>query len=317
MKKRSLFAAVTMLIVSAMVLTSATYAWFNVGGAATVGTMYGTVMTAEPGVRVKTQETGANWTNKLTPEDFTGWANTNPNHFAQTWVYDATANSGAGGYVLDANSTGAYAPVSSDDGENFFMYSMNGASEFINSQDAANIVNYYDLYQFKVATVIEQADVTATFTFAGVTGNSAAAAARAMVFTSTTAANGSWTPYSENGTPIIFTAGSETASTYAVGSAIYTGSNDTTIADDNSNFIMDSTDTGYSANSSKFTEIPTTQMKSAASGYAITLEDVPTQSGSSLYVRTVIWIEGQDANCAPGDVDGHMVTSAWNFAVAE
>jgi hypothetical protein len=315
MKKRSLFAAVAMLIVSAMVLTSATYAWFNVGGAATVGTTYGTVMTAAPGVRVKTQKTGAQWTNSLTQADFLNWGSgvTNPNHFAHAGTYDPEANDGAGAWT---SADGSYAPVSSANGVDFFMYSMSGSSAFINSENAANVTNYYDSYQFRVATVVEQADVTATFTFAGVSGKSAAAAARAMVFTST---NGTtWTPYQENGSTVIFTAGSETASTYAVGQAIYTGTNDNVISDDNSNFIMDSADTGYTANSSKFTEIPTSQMKSAASGYAITLEDVQTQATSTLYVRTVIWIEGQDLDCAPGQgVDGNMISSAWNFAVAE
>jgi len=53
MKKRSLFAAVAMLIVSAIVLTSATYAWFASNSNATVGKIGASVTNADGSLLVK------------------------------------------------------------------------------------------------------------------------------------------------------------------------------------------------------------------------------------------------------------------------
>jgi len=56
MKKRSLFAAVAMLIVSAIVLTSATYAWFASNSTATVGTISASVAKSDGSILVSGYE---------------------------------------------------------------------------------------------------------------------------------------------------------------------------------------------------------------------------------------------------------------------
>lgn len=72
MKKRSLFAAVAMLIVSAIVLTSATYAWFASGSQATISTINAKVTNQDGTLEIASVATGstANWKNVLTVADF-------------------------------------------------------------------------------------------------------------------------------------------------------------------------------------------------------------------------------------------------------
>lgn len=69
MKKRSLVAALAMLIVSAVVLTSATYAWFAAGATATVAQISGTVSNSDGSVMVSGDNT--NWKFAITANDMT------------------------------------------------------------------------------------------------------------------------------------------------------------------------------------------------------------------------------------------------------
>ena len=72
MKKRSLVAAVAMLIVSALVLTTATYAWFAAGSAATVGSIATTVSNSDGSLLVSSTNTEGSWKTALTYADFDG-----------------------------------------------------------------------------------------------------------------------------------------------------------------------------------------------------------------------------------------------------
>ena len=148
MKKRSLLAAVAMLIVSALVLTSATYAWFNVGGDATIKATRGSVMQAGTGIRLKT-DSGMDWNSTLLPQNFTysGSNSSFVQHWTATW--DPDANSGAGDYVYtqlasetQAGSEAYYAPMSAEpqadyDDLTFYMYDIKGD----NTMAAASTVN--------------------------------------------------------------------------------------------------------------------------------------------------------------------------------
>lgn len=76
MKKRSLVAAIAMLIVSAIVLTSSTYAWFASNGAATVGAMNANVANNDGTLQVMaTTNAIANsqWKTSLSSADYTGY----------------------------------------------------------------------------------------------------------------------------------------------------------------------------------------------------------------------------------------------------
>ena len=75
MKKRSLFVAVVMLVVSAMVLTSATYAWFATTGSLTVQSFSASVENTSGGLVISADN--SNWTNTLTYADYNYTNNTN------------------------------------------------------------------------------------------------------------------------------------------------------------------------------------------------------------------------------------------------
>lgn len=70
MKKRSLVAAVAMLLVSALVLTSATFAWFAKGNAATVTTMTTTVSNNDGALLVAAKNADGFWKTSIAAEDF-------------------------------------------------------------------------------------------------------------------------------------------------------------------------------------------------------------------------------------------------------
>jgi hypothetical protein len=77
MKKRSLFAAVAMLIVSAIVLTSATYAWFAARSTASVGALSASVTNSDGNLLVKATGTyavtGSDFKGAITSADYTGY----------------------------------------------------------------------------------------------------------------------------------------------------------------------------------------------------------------------------------------------------
>ena len=70
MKKRSLFAAVAMLIVSAIVLTSATFAWFQANGSVEVAGFNATTTSQGGGLLVSTTGGAGTWKNALTYDDY-------------------------------------------------------------------------------------------------------------------------------------------------------------------------------------------------------------------------------------------------------
>jgi len=75
MKKRSLFAAVAMLIVSAIVLTSATYAWFAASASVSMSPISATIKNDQGGILLSTDkllatEGGAIWKTTLETGDF-------------------------------------------------------------------------------------------------------------------------------------------------------------------------------------------------------------------------------------------------------
>jgi len=154
MKKRSLFAAVAMLIVSALVLTSATYAWFTAGGNATIGKIQGVTMEAGTGVMVKTTVAGSNWKGSIAQAEFTG---TNDK-------------------ILANGTNLTYHPVSSVDGAEFCAYTIDSGLTFV--ADEGTISNYYDTYQFYVGTLTAGDTVTAAPTI----GGDAAGSARVALF---------------------------------------------------------------------------------------------------------------------------------------
>lgn len=336
MKKRSLFAAVAMLIVSALVLTSATYAWFNVGGDATIKTTRGSVMQAGTGIRLKT-DSGMDWNSVLLPQDFkyTG----SDSHFVQTWT--ATWDDTEGDYTFSqlasetaAGSTAYYVPMSAEPQANytdldFRMYSIAGDNHF-QKNTTDNDYNFRDEYEFHVGTLVDDAngsDVEATFKLYGPTsGASAAAAARALVYISTDGGS-TWTAYNGDPTasgysaataPYLYTATASEAAYEAIVNDVDEGDdaifdNGGNASNPTRNYIMNSTDTGYADNPGCFVTVPANQMINASgNGVKIQLHNVGKIDNSQLMIRVVVWIEGQDANCAPSLGGGQLFTE-WAF----
>jgi len=78
MKKRSLFAAVAMLIVSAVVLTSATYAWFASGSKADISNISASITNNDGTLQIASTNSGAanaNWGYHLDLTDFPAQTN--------------------------------------------------------------------------------------------------------------------------------------------------------------------------------------------------------------------------------------------------
>jgi len=103
MKKRSLFAAVAMLIVSAIVLTSATFAWFQSNGAVTMEKMAATSAGQSVGLMVSATNTEGSWVYDLKKSDY---QNASGNVIADTFApVDAVVDPSASNYVALTNGS--------------------------------------------------------------------------------------------------------------------------------------------------------------------------------------------------------------------
>lgn len=101
MKKRSLFAAVAMLIVSAVVLTSATYAWFASGTEVSVATIDAKVANADGSIKISAD--GSNWKTTLSKSDISNQSgNIVPAAFAPVSINPANL-SVVGGSITDGS----------------------------------------------------------------------------------------------------------------------------------------------------------------------------------------------------------------------
>lgn len=280
MKKRSLFAAVAMLIVSAMVLTSATYAWFASGTKASVGEIKASVSKSDGTLLVATDLTAnsgaGNWKTDLTYAD---WQNVTGN------VGVPTTNAGAQvptelhpisvAFTNDAVSSKIAGGISQDTTTGSATY---GQYKFAATGNATT--NYIDLTFYVKATSACVVDVEPTFNngsvayiYGAITSNGSGAAA-----TSTTAAV----------TAVNSVICGDSAGYYPVvvnnGVAVDNNTRNSivdTAEDDSTNPILGSQVTPSAANSTlKFV---ITEAMAAADQYVT--------------VHIYIWAEGQHASC--------------------
>ena len=108
MKKRSLFAAVAMLIVSAVVLTSATYAWFASGTEVTVSTVSADVSNSDGSIKISAD--GSNWKTTLANADLQAVAsNILPAAFTPVSIQPSNLNVVAGSITDGAFAAGSTA----------------------------------------------------------------------------------------------------------------------------------------------------------------------------------------------------------------
>ena len=108
MKKRSLFAAVAMLIVSAVVLTSATYAWFASGSNAYVESISATITNSDGSILLSA-DGGTTWLSTIGQGNFTNATGSFSSAYAPVSVTPAATPIVVGGQLDGSNFTGAAA----------------------------------------------------------------------------------------------------------------------------------------------------------------------------------------------------------------
>lgn len=334
MKKRSLFAAVAMLIVSAIVLTSATYAWFATGGSTSINTITGKVAEASAGIRLRTiPTTGAaatGWVNSL---DYAKLAkDTTNNHFATNytttgdmttsgWAFENPAND-LSNIVLDTNGDPyTYRPISTADprahvantNETIFSYQLAANGQFAAIDSSLDMNTFYDSYQFYVATLTEDEDATTNDTDINMTltiGGTAAGAARVAVYSYD---GSTWTNHG------IYSGAGEGSTWFPLVEAL-DFTNFTYSDTANNNYILDGNDTSTDPDvGDKISTNPVTTT-SAATAQTIRLNDCHVQdsaAGNKL-VKIYVWLEGNDSDCAPTNarVPGGTITVEYGFTIA-
>ncbi len=313
MKKRSLFAAVAMLIVSAIVMTSATYAWFAVGGNATISAMTGNVAKSKSGVMLQTLASNAEWKNQLTYVDLA--SDTSNNKFA-TNHKDSGGNFVAPGTTGEV-VTGEYVPVSmsnpNDSNALKAAYTISDHAYSETTVAGQTIADWYDCYTFRVAKVTEDTkNVDARVKVDG----SAAQAARVAIYTSTDGGT-TWTT-----TPIFVSGEAETTwkpIITALDTDATTGIKDKANGSGQYNYIVDEQDTNYVAGTLGSSA---TTCNDGSSWYTFTLTNPHAmgynESGvTNTLVKVYVWIEGNDDDCYPNslNVPGKSFNVEWGFKV--
>jgi len=113
MKKRSLVAAIAMLIVSALVLTTATYAWFASNSAARVSKIAATISNSDGSILLSA-DGGTTWDVTLDKTDFTASTGSFATNLTPVSCTTGTSPSFIGGAISDDLFTGAAATQGSD-----------------------------------------------------------------------------------------------------------------------------------------------------------------------------------------------------------
>ena len=206
-----------------------------------------------------------------------------------TWDVKLERDDFADGQIIAVD--GKYAPVTSSNGVDFMRVGVEGDSFIVLTPTAG--VDYNDFTLYARSTTEAPVDVNMKIVISGDEDSDATAAARVAV-----TYNGTTTIYALN----------ESGATYAVTSSFTDGS----ITDDNSNRIIDSSDTGNGAaglSAQAITDLDATGI--IEGGSAISLQDVAAVSGQS-EIRIKTWIEGNDADCI--DV-GENAIPGKNFSV--
>jgi len=333
MKKRSLFAAVAMLIVSAIVLTSATYAWFATGGSAVkVGAIKGQVATTAAGIKLKVTGASATWQDSL---DYLKLSAVNSNHFATQWNTSADGSGtpvnpddASAVAVVDASSgqVKSYEPISTDPNTfdangnpTFYGYALNGGN-FDNIDSSKALTDFYDVYSFYVGTISESEPAVSGETNVDMTikiDGSARSAARVAVYTKAGASGSTWNFAG------VWSGATETGWRPIVDDLDPT--NNQYYHDDNSNFILDSSDSAPTGATAIASLLPAADVTCGTAGPSnttvnVTLADchkIDSASGNML-VKVFVWLEGNDANCAPTQtgVPGGDISVTFDFAPA-
>lgn len=280
MKKQfrtAMLSTACMLIVAVMSLTGVTYAWFTTGEKATVTGMNVTVDTADGGILVSSN--GTDWQQTLA--------------------------------LADVNKT-SINPISTIDAVNFYtaVFSKTDNTKLITtsatSSDLSENTIVQDLWLTTDSAKDVQINLAGTFFYDVANGEDGAAtsigqAARIAIFkygtdgTSTTLL-GILAPYSAKGD----------GSDIAANEGSYIGVKGATPAEGVVNTTADGT---YFAN--------VTVVAPTADAVTITLPGTETEGATSVKIKIVIWLEGQDEQCSNPNAGGAFNTFLSFTKVAE
>lgn len=120
MKKRSLFAAVAMLLVSAVVLTSATYAWFAAGTTVSVNPVYASISQSDGSIQISADQ--SSWKAVLTYDDLAAQAGNNVGSQASpVTLVPVSFNKATGSFVGGAITSGTFQAAAAN-GANYIHY---------------------------------------------------------------------------------------------------------------------------------------------------------------------------------------------------
>lgn len=317
-KKRAFVSAIAMLIVSAIVLTSSTFAWFSMSKEATVDSMDLTVSSPE-GIQISANASA--WTASLTVDQI----------FNETLDEEGKPVDGASRYAAYYGNNNLYPadliPVSSafraansaSGYANFFKATLNDSgratstavTQAKDSQDAAGLIAF-DLF-FKVAE--SQTVKFATSTFKD-NSNSKILSALRVAFTplgtvaigsdaTTAQALNSFAAGTKN---IVYEVDSVNRSDDAIAANIAAGAKETKAL--TSTFANVETYGGVVAAAGNINTVQGTLVtdKDDASTKAFNL------SAGITKVRVYIWVEGQDVDCL-NSVAGASLTAALKFTI--
>jgi hypothetical protein len=297
MKKRSLVAAIAMLVVSAIVLTSSTYAWFSTSSSAAVGSISATITNNTGNLKVRAAGTSAKNTvpkTALTDADYylsRDITEQNPLPTGKTQVYQTLTPVSLSMSATETNGVTTYAPV--------FKILQYDGTYYTSCNNAAG--SEYTSYSFDIiyengTTVDDVIRLTPTFTANSTTNPFTYGLIAITVDGSTTYYITDNTGY----TPV-------TAITAGYPDPDHAGEYLSQVKDTGTyNDILDSNDTGtWTAGSlTGTTVIPQT-------GIEI---DGTHGTTTTANVTVYVWAEGQDAQCT-GIVDGQSTYFAFSLAV--
>lgn len=312
-KKRAFVSAIAMLIVSAIVLTSSTFAWFSMSKEATVESMNLTVSSPE-GIQISANASA--WTASLTVDEIFN------NDDATTSRYDAyEGNNNLYPTDLIPVSSTFRAANSSTGYANFYKATLNDAGQATitavtqskDSQDAAGLIAF-DLF-FKVAEAKTVYFGESTFND---TSSSKIKSALRMAFTplgrvaiGTDAATATaLNTFAEGTRNVVYEVDSMTRSDDAAGLGIAEGALTTRPLNNNNNGAVANTNNGVIAIGSIINTVSGTSVtdQSASSAKAFNL------SAGITKMRVYIWVEGQDVDCL-NSVAGAALTVALKFTI--
>jgi hypothetical protein len=274
MKKRSLFAAVAMLIVSAIVLTSATFAWFQTDGTITMATFSGTTLANNAGLLISANN--STWLTTLTVDDYVRSA--------------SDTNIFYGGVSLDGNnkyqiSSTQLTPVSGAIGTNgvtFIGGSLSGTT-FTGSGTAGSATDHsggFLRYTTYVKSPNAAGNIVCTPTFTLDVCPFTYFAVYMIKNNSVVASYVATGVLPQNEQNVTYDALTNTTSGWT--------------ADAGDDYIVSTSEAG-SGNYATTSTIPLFDATTAASTLT-----VPVTAGEVVKVVTYCWAEGQDPQCVPG-----------------